>query len=116
MTKEQFLVGWMLLTAQPWGRFYRANESQAAIQLELYYKHVNRANPKVWRQVCEHYAQGEKWPSLNELKLSLVNSRGYAQDGAKIIPHEERAQIEYIPDNIKEFLRKRKGRQHGNPQ
>lgn len=86
MTKEQFGVGWILLTSQPWGRAYRGNTVEATIQLELYYKHVDQANPIVWQAVCEHAAQGDKWPSLSELKASLVNNGGYVERDTRALP------------------------------
>lgn len=85
MTKEQFGVGWMILTAQPWGRSYRGATAEATIQLELYYKHVDKANPVVWQAVCEHAAQGDHWPSLSELKQTLNNNGGYARPEQVVI-------------------------------
>lgn len=86
MTKPQFMTGWMLLTAQPWGKAYRTNTPEATIQLELYYKHVGRANHHVWQAVCEYHAQGERWPSLTELKTSLTNNGGYAHPDQSALP------------------------------
>lgn len=86
MTKAEFGVGWMLLTAQPWGRSYRGATAEASIQLELYYRHVDKANPVVWQAVCEQAAQGDKWPSLSELKQSLVNNGGYVRPEQVAIP------------------------------
>jgi hypothetical protein len=106
MTKAEFSVGWMMLTAQPWGRWYRGDTAESAIQLELYYKHVSRANPKSWRSVCEQYAQGEKWPSLNDLKASLSNIGGYVQDGVKAIPVNRSSSGEQMPDKVREMLSK----------
>ena len=83
MTKEEFYRGWALLVAQPWGRTYRGKEAEATIQVELYFKHVNRANPIVWQAVCEAHAQGDHWPGLSELKTSLQANGGYQQVGQK---------------------------------
>ena len=83
MTVQEFARGWALLTAQPWGRTYRGNAPEAVIQSELYFKHVNRANPIVWQAVCESHAQGERWPTLSELKASLQANGGYQQVGQK---------------------------------
>lgn len=77
MTKPEFITGWTLLTTQPWGKPYRGTTPEATIQIEFYYRHVSRANPVVWMAVCEHAAQGQKWPSLDELKQSLANNGGY---------------------------------------
>lgn len=83
MTTEEFLRGWSLLIAQPWGKLYRGNGPEATIQLELYFKHVNRANPHVWQAVCESQAQGDRWPGLAEIKTSLQANGWYAQEGVK---------------------------------
>lgn len=74
MTREQFLVGWLMLTSQPWGKPYRDNSQEAQIQLELYWRGVCRTNPYVWQAVCEASASGERWPSLGELKASIHNN------------------------------------------
>lgn len=79
MTKEQFFIGWTILTTQPWGRAYRGTTPEATIQVELYFKHVNKANPVVWQAVCEAAAMGQRWPSLEELKEGLRANGGYAQ-------------------------------------
>lgn len=86
MTKEQFGIGWILLTSQPWGRSYRGATVEATIQLELYYKHVDKANAFVWQAVCEQAAQGDHWPSLSELKQSLVHNGGYPRPEQVAIP------------------------------
>jgi len=80
------LTGWILLTSQPWGRFYRGSDVETTIQVELYYKHVDRANPVIWQAVCEHHAQGDHWPSLSELKASLVNNGGYFKADTIALP------------------------------
>lgn len=80
MTKAQFLSGYSLLTVQPWGKVYRGNTPEATIQAELYYRHVNQANPHVWQAICEANATGEKWPSLADLKTALQANGGYVQD------------------------------------
>lgn len=83
MTTQEFARGWAILIAQPWGKTYRGNGPEATIQLELYFKHVNRANPIVWQAVCESHAQGDHWPSLSELKTALKANGGYQQDDQK---------------------------------
>lgn len=77
MSKEEFFKGWVLLTSQPWGRSYRGATAEATIQMELYFKHVDKANAVVWQAVCEYHAQSDHWPSLSELKQALVNNGGY---------------------------------------
>lgn len=86
MTGEQFARGWALLTIQPWGKLYRGQGPEATIQAELYYRHVDKANPIVWQAVCESAAMGERWPSLSDLKTALQANGGYRQDDQKAIP------------------------------
>ena len=102
MTKGEFLTGWLVLTAQPWGKPYRGSTPEAAIQLELYYKHVHRANPTVWVAVCEDVAQGDKWPSLSDLKFILQANGGYVLQDQKQIRHRP----EYVecPPEVREKL------------
>ena len=97
MSREQFVAGWMLLTAQPWGKPYRTNSPEATIQVELYYRHVQYANPVVWQAVCEYHAQGEKWPSLHDLKTSLTNNGGYVHDEILSLPKYLRFEDAPIP-------------------
>lgn len=86
MTKEHFARGWGLLTIQPWGKLYRGQGPEATIQAELYYRHVDKANPIVWQAVCEAAATGERWPSLSDLKSALQANGGYRQEDQKAIP------------------------------
>jgi len=85
VSKEEFFKGWVLLTNQPWGRSYRGATAEATIQMELYYKHVDKANAVVWQAVCEQAAQGDHWPSLSELKQSLAHNGGYARPEQLVI-------------------------------
>lgn len=85
MTKAEFIAGYSLLTVQPWGKLYRGNSPEATIQAELYYRHVNQANPHVWQAICEANATGERWPSLADLKNALQANGGYIQDGQAAI-------------------------------
>lgn len=88
MTKEQFARGWAILTIQPWGKLYRGQGPEATIQAELYYRHVDKADPTVWQAVCESAAtSGEKWPSLSDLKTALTQLGGWGHDGQKQIGH-----------------------------
>ena len=94
----------MLLAAQPWGKTYRGQSPEATIQVELYYKHVNKANAESWQKVCEAAAIGEKWPSLSDLKSSLQHRGGWEQNGQVKIQHKP----EYVecPPDIAEKLAK----------
>lgn len=97
MTKEEFARGWSLLTIQPWGKLYRGQGPEATIQAELYYRHVNQANPIVWQAVCEQSAAGEKWPSLSDLKSALQANGGYRYDERQAIPLLNALQWESAP-------------------
>lgn len=88
MTKSDFLKGWTLLTTQPWGKAYRGTTPEATIQVEFYYKHVSRANPKVWVKVCEQAATGERWPSMSELKAALQNNNGFMLEDRQALEHK----------------------------
>lgn len=83
MTRQDFLRGWLLLTAQPWGRTYRSDNtnplnsepSPAKIQAELYYKALAYAYVPAWLEVAELLASGEKWPSITECKEALRHAK-----------------------------------------
>jgi hypothetical protein len=46
-------------------------------QMEFYYDKLKWAHGEAWWKVASEYAQGEKWPSVNELKqsLSMINQQ-----------------------------------------
>jgi len=79
LTRPEFIRGWLLLTAQPWGKAYRTDgtnplnpePSPAKIQAELYYKAVSFAYAPAWIEACELFAAGERWPSIHDLKEAL---------------------------------------------
>ena len=79
MNRPEFLRGWLLLTAQPWGRTYRSDNtnplnsepSPAKIQAELYYKALAYAYVPAWLEVAELLAAGKKWPSITECKEAI---------------------------------------------
>lgn len=82
MNRPEFLRGWLLLTAQPWGRTYRSDPSTnlsepspAKIQCELYYKALCYAYVPAWLEVAELLAAGEKWPSITECKEALRHAK-----------------------------------------
>lgn len=79
MDREQFYRGWLLLISQPWGKLYQermdmTNEQRATVQIqqELYYKRLSWSNPLIWESVCEWYASGDHWPSIDELKKTVA--------------------------------------------
>lgn len=78
MDYEQFYRGWAYLIAQPWGQRYQERtgmiEEQRMtirIQQELYFKRTAHCNPYLWEGICESYAAGDHWPSLDELTRSI---------------------------------------------
>lgn len=83
MNRPEFLRGWLLLTAQPWGRTYRSDNanplnsepSPAKIQAELYYKALCYAYVPAWLEVAELLAAGEKWPSIHECKEAIRHAK-----------------------------------------
>lgn len=67
-----------MLISQPWGAWYRDRSSQtpeqratAQIQQELYFKRLSYCNPFLWLAVCESFAAGDHWPSIDELKQAI---------------------------------------------
>lgn len=76
MTKEEFLKGWALLIAQPWGSRYARAESEmdrltAKTQLDLYYQEFCGAEPEDWLKACRQHAKGARWPSIDDLRVSV---------------------------------------------
>lgn len=76
MPKEQFIRGWDLLVTQPWGRRYgtvqdSAAAKAAATQLAFYYKKLGAFPAEIWVLACELFAQGDHWPSVDELRTTL---------------------------------------------
>ena len=104
MTKAEFMRGWLLLTAQPWGRFYRGDTPESAIQVELYYKHLSGANSVRFMGICETMATGDKWPSLSEMKTALKAVGGWEQEGQGQIAHNP--VYAECPEEVREKLRK----------
>lgn len=83
MNRPEFLRGWLLLTAQPWGRTYRSENtnplnsepSPAKIQCELYYKALAHAYVPAWLEVAELLAAGDSWPSITDCKEALRHAK-----------------------------------------
>ena len=78
MTRIEFMQGWALLTAQPWGWSYRTQKAVSTtepgpseIQSELYYQAFRHLDGKPWFSVCLAQSHGDKWPSIDTLKQSL---------------------------------------------
>lgn len=71
--KEDFLRGWDLLLAQPWGKRYatvqdKATAATAATQLAFYYRKLGTCQTVSWLAACDLFAQGDHWPSVEELR------------------------------------------------
>jgi len=103
MTKEEFLQGWDLLTAQPWGKRYatvndKATAVTAATQLQFYFKKLGTFPFELWMTECELYAAGDHWPSVDELKQSCNNSL------PKVKRIEQRFDRAEIPEPIAKCL------------
>ena len=73
MTREEFTIGWVFLTVQPWGAIYdgRLEPDKARVQFELYYEALGYAHPEVWQAIAKQYAAGDHWPSMNDLLHDL---------------------------------------------
>lgn len=76
MTREEFILGWNLLVAQPWGRRYatvtdKSSAVTAATQLEFYFRKLCTYEGTFWRVTCESFAAGDHWPSVDELRTSM---------------------------------------------
>lgn len=74
MTREEFLKPYLLLINQPWGRRYVMNTPEGQAQAELYFRRLGTVHPAIWAGVCEHYAAGGKWPSLDELRATIKHN------------------------------------------
>lgn len=79
MPKEQFIRGWNLLIAQPWGKRYgtmqdSAAAKTAATQLAFYYKKLGAYPVEAWLGACELFAQGDHWPNVDEIRQALNHS------------------------------------------
>lgn len=76
MPKDIFVRGWDLLLAQPWGRRYATvqditSAKAAATQLAFYYKKLGTYPVDGWLGICELFAQGDHWPSVDEMRQAL---------------------------------------------
>ncbi len=78
MNRVEFAKGWLLLTAQPWGKWYRSTgqtatgePSPAEIQSEFYYKALAQYGADLWFHACQVQATGGHWPSIDILKQCL---------------------------------------------
>lgn len=89
MTKGEFLPGWALLTAQPFGKSYRGATAEAAVQIEFYFKNFERCRAQIWQKVCEQAATGDRWPSVSDLKQAVSEQGGFAPDPSRAIEEQK---------------------------
>jgi hypothetical protein len=106
-----FAKGWKLLLLQPWGWRYRGlvedpqtkelvASAEASAQMEFYYGKLRWAQGDAWLDVAARFAEGDKWPSVHELRMALQHINGkyikaLPQPAPQLIPmpDEVRAQI-----------------------
>ena len=73
MPREEFTVGWIFLTVQPWGAIYdgRLEPDKARIQFELYYEALGYAHAEVWQAIAKQFAARDEWPTITTLLHDL---------------------------------------------
>ena len=82
MSQAEFVKGWKLLIIQPWGWRYNQTDASgkptaaAMTQMEFYFEKLRWAHPQAWWTVAQTYAQGNDWPSVNELRQALQYANG----------------------------------------
>ena len=94
MDYQQFYAGWLLLIAQPWGQRYQDRQGMteeqrttAKIQQELYFKRLSFCNRYLWESICEWYATGDHWPSIDELKQTIAQNSPPPKPEAALQPN-----------------------------
>lgn len=88
MNSKEFLKGWTLLIAQPWGRRYEGDSEVARAQREFYYSTFKGFSGEVWFQVCCALAAKSEWPSVGTIMKLIQPSQhpGVEQAWAMIAP------------------------------
>lgn len=83
-----------MLIAQPWGRQYQdrgtltsEQRATAQIQQELYFKRLSYAHPVLWEAICESFAGGDHWPSIDELKRAIQANQPDGKPTELLDPH-----------------------------
>lgn len=83
-----------MLISQPWGAWYQERAGRtpeqratAQIQQELYYKRLAYCNPFLWLAICESFAAGDHWPSIDELKQAIRANQPELKPEALIEPN-----------------------------
>ena len=71
------------------------------MQLEFYFDKLKWAHPEAWRKVSSTYAEGEKWPSVNELRESLLAMNRYY---VTAIAHRQEDDLVPMPEELRARL------------
>lgn len=106
MTHAEFAKGWTLLITQTWGWRYRGMtdkgqpSEESKTQLEFYYAKLRWAEGAAWLDVVERFAEGDKWPSVNELRLALQHVNGRY---VRALPQPTPALVP-MPDDVRERI------------
>lgn len=82
MTPTEFLKGWVLLIAQPWGRRYEGDSEVATAQREFYFNTFKLLAGDVWFQACCALASKSEWPSVGVVTGLTSPSRHPGADQA----------------------------------
>jgi hypothetical protein len=108
MIREDFIPGWLLLVAQPWGARYNKTDhtgqptADAKLQLEFYYSKLKHGSTEAWRKTAEQYAIGKEWPSLQDLRATM---RGH-EPQPRSLPDYTTPTEEPMPQAIKDLVLK----------
>ncbi len=107
MTQTEFMKGWTLLILQPWGWRYRGMtqdgrpSEESKLQLEFYFDKLKSVEASAWWHVASLHAQGDAWPSVREIKISLNQTHGRfiaALPAPDAVPEE-------MPDAVRAMIR-----------
>jgi len=87
MTREEFFKGWFLLVAQPWGKRYGQSDEIGQLQSDFYYSKFQKVNPFLWLAICEQFAEGSRWPSV-EMMRETINANMPAEKHLTKLPEQ----------------------------
>ncbi len=76
MTRKEYIKGWLLLVAQPWGTRYAGDTEIATVQAEFYFTQFSGFPVQAWWQACERFASAEHWPTVDEIRKALDGTAG----------------------------------------
>lgn len=73
MTGQEFLKGWAILSAQPYGKDYTYDKAKEAIQRGLYSSKLKYLPDGQWLAVVDWWVQHEsRWPLLSDINAHLT--------------------------------------------